>query len=400
MPRDERVAVRRDKPWPAINVLHATDFHNRANSGIAFAVNELATQTARQISPQGSVSIVRIGGTDIALDQGVRHLTVNPSRGLLRMWRYAPAYGRMCQSALKKDDVSVAHIHGVWMYPQFSAACVAQRLDIPTVLTNHGGLQWALRQPRGLGALKKRLYVALMRDRLLRRITVQHAITRQDRDAVYSFFPHRRIEIIPNFLDLEKVDHDLGAYCTGSSGAGAPYILYLGRLHPTKGVDMLIEAFGRARIPRDWRLIIVGPTVDREYAGRLKRLIRASPRSPRIEIRGPEWHLGAKYRLMRDAWVTVLPSHTEVVSLVNLESSACFTPTITTTMTGLDDWTEGGGVLIEPEIEQLAKALSETTLWSDQERRDRGLASRRLTEQRYSAAAVMPHWLELYKSLH
>src|SRR5687768_16264470 len=115
MPSDERVAVRRDTPPPAINVLHATDFHNRTNSGIAFAVNELAIQSARQLSPQGSVSILRIGGTDIALHQGVRHVAANPSRGPLRVWRYAPAYGRMCQHAIKSDNVSVVHIHGVWM---------------------------------------------------------------------------------------------------------------------------------------------------------------------------------------------------------------------------------------------------------------------------------------------
>jgi glycosyltransferase involved in cell wall biosynthesis len=102
---------------------------------------------------------------------------------------------------------------------------------------------------------------------------------------------------------------------------------------------------------------------------------------------------------MRDAWVTVVPSHTEVISLVNLEASACLTPTITTTATGLTDWTEGGGLLIEPAVAALATALSQTARWSDQERWERGVASRRLVERRYSAKAVMPGWMELYRSL-
>jgi glycosyltransferase involved in cell wall biosynthesis len=112
------------------------------------------------------------------------------------------------------------------------------------------------------------------------------------------------------------------------------------------------------------------------------------------------WDPAAKYRLMRDAWVTIVPSHTEVVSLVNLEASACFTPTITTTATGLTDWTEGGGLLVEPDLGPVTQALSEAARWSDQERQQRGLASRRLVEQRYSATAVMPRWMDLYRSLH
>jgi glycosyltransferase involved in cell wall biosynthesis len=284
----------------------------------------------------------------------------------------------------------------MWMYPQFAAACVAQRLAIPTVLTNHGAVQWALRQPGVLGSAKKRAYMTLMKDRLFRNITVQHAITRRDRDALYSFFPHKRIEIIPNFVDLEKVDRELSST---SAQVGEPYMLYLGRLHPTKGIDVLIEAFGRAALARDWRLVLVGPTVDEANSDRLRRLIRASQRADWIEIREPEWESAAKYRLMRDAWVTVVPSHTEVISLVNLEASACATPTITTTATGLTDWTEGGGLLAEPALGPLAAALAEAAQWSDQERRQRGLASRKLIEERYSASVVMPRWISLYRSL-
>jgi glycosyltransferase involved in cell wall biosynthesis len=322
---------------------------------------------------------------------------VEPSTGPARAWRFAPSYAPTCEAAIKRDNVSVVHIHGMWMYPQFAAARAAQRLAIPTVLTNHGAIQWALRQPGVLGVAKKRVYMNLMKDRMFRRITVQHAITQQDRDALYSFFPHNRIEVIPNFVDVQRLDQELAS--TSAQG-GEPYMLYLGRLHPTKGVDVLIEAFGQAVLARDWRLVVVGPRVDKPYTDQLRRLIAASPRADRIEMREPVWDPAAKYRLMRDAWVTVVPSHTEVISLVNLEASACSTPTITTRATGLTDWTEGGGLLTEPTLGPLTEALSNAAQWSDLERTQRGLESRRLIEQRYSATAVMPRWLDLYQSLH
>jgi glycosyltransferase involved in cell wall biosynthesis len=285
------------------------------------------------------------------------------------------------------------------MYPQLAAASAAQRLAIPTVLTHHGHVQWALRQPDMLGATKKRLYMALVKDRLFRRITVQHAITEQERDILYSFFHYSRIEVVPNFVDVDNVDRALVSVAPRDS---EPYVLYIGRLHPTKGIDVLIEAFGRALIPPDWRLLIVGPAVDSTYADRLRRSIAASPRRSRIELRGPVWDASEKYQLMRDAWVTVVPSpwHTEVITLVNLEASACATPTITTKVTGLKDWREGGGLLIDSGPNALTAALSEVAHWSDQERQQRGVASRRLIERRYSAEAVMPRWLELYRSLH
>lgn len=380
-----------------MNLLYATDFHNRSNSGITFAVNALATQVVMGLPAGHSVQLASLGETDISVEPRVRHLKIEPSSGPARLWRYAPTYASVCETAIRRDNISVVHIHGFWMYPQFAAAGVAHRLAVPTVLTNHGAVQWALRQPSLLGAAKKRVYMSLMKDRMFRCITVQHAITEQDRDALHSVFPHHRIEVIPNFIDVRTVDQTLAASNAPSSD---PYMLFLGRRHPTKGIDLLIEAFGRAVTPRDWRLIVVGPEVDRPYSRRLQRLIAASPKADRIELRDPIWDEDVKYRLMRDAWITVVPSHTEAISLVNLESSSCFTPTITTTATGLSDWNEGGGLLVQPALEPLTAALSEAARWPDRERRERGLASRGLIERRYSAAVVMPRWLDLYRSLH
>jgi glycosyltransferase involved in cell wall biosynthesis len=152
-------------------------------------------------------------------------------------------------------------------------------------------------------------------------------------------------------------------------------------------------------LPPDYRLIIVGPEEVRDYAIFLRKLIAGNPRANRIELRGSIWDPAEKYALMRNAWVTVVPSHTEVMSLVNLEASGCRTPTITTRATGLFDWEDGGGVLVEPAVSSIEKALSASASWSDAERHQRGQASRQLVEQRYSTIATAPRWMELYRSL-
>ena len=92
----------------------------------------------------------------------------------------------------------------------------------------------------------------------------------------------------------------------------------------------------------------------------------------------------------------VTPSHSEVIGLVNLEAADNFLPSITTHQTGLRDWTEGGGLLISPEVIPLSNALIEASFWTSEEQFDRGVASRSLVKTRYSWDAVMPLWESLY----
>jgi len=380
-----------------MNILHATDFHTRMNLGISVAVNGLISRTLPEVAPRGSVHLLSVGPTDTPLHRQMRHISTAASSGLTSIWRYAPHYSEMCDDIIRTESISLIHIHGAWMYPQFAAARAARRHGVPSVLTNHGLLQWALRQPNRIGALKKRFYLALMRDRLFQSVSVLHAITASDRDCLHRLFPGKRIETIPNFIDVDEVDR-IGQQTPERQDE--PYVLFLGQLHPAKGVDVLIDAFNVAEVPDELRLIIAGPLVDAAYAAQLRRTIAASPRGNRIELRGPVWEASEKYALMRKAWITAVPSRSDVISFVNLESSACSTPTITTSGAGLTDWTEGGGLTIEPAVVPLAAALGEAFRWSNDERIERGRASRRLIEKSYSAVAVIPRWMSLYRSLH
>ncbi|MEY2396291.1 MAG: hypothetical protein QOF94_2636 [Acidobacteriaceae bacterium] len=378
-----------------MKILHATDRHTRAMSGIAFAVNEIIAQTSTQMDCD--ISLISAGNTDIALPPGTRHFHSKPGLRVSGPWRYAPGYARLCDRIVDEQEIDTLHIHGVWPHAVSAAHRVASRRGIPTVLTNHGQLTpWALGQPNRLGAIRKRFYLALMTDRLFQRVSVLHAITALDRESLHRLFSRNRIEVIPNSIDLAKLD---GHAVKISKVSPAPYVLFVGRLHPVKGIDLLIEAFGRAVLSRDYRLIIAGPEEVRDYAVYLRKKIAASPRADQIELREPIWDPAEKYALMRSAWVTVVPSHSEVISLVNLESSACRTPTITTRATGLFDWEEGGGMLVEPTISAIERALSVSCNWPDEERSQRGQASRQLVERRYSTAATAPRWLELYNSL-
>ena len=186
-----------------------------------------------------------------------------------------------------------------------------------------------------------------------------------------------------------------------SPSVDEPYLLFLGRLHPVKGIELLIEAFAKCirEIKRKFRLLIVGPESDPSYTAKLKSLVRLLGVEEKVIFLGPVFGPQEKLSLYRHAWAFCAPSQTEVMGLVNLEAASVELPVVTTHETGLWDWEEGGGLLVHPQVEELSRALKQVFSWSDSERRDRGRKLRQLVERRYSWQAVGPQWLELYASL-
>jgi glycosyltransferase involved in cell wall biosynthesis len=220
---------------------------------------------------------------------------------------------------------------------------------------------------------------------------VIHAITPLEQRHLSRIFPRKRIEIIPNAIDIPKSG-------PGLAGEREKKILYLGRIEPKKGADILLRAFAAARISGDWTLDIAGPVWSEGYRRQLQEIVRQFGLDHRVRFLGPVFG-EEKQKLIDRAWVMAVPSHSEVVGLVNLEAAVGCLPTITTHQTGLYDWESGGGILINPRDDELRRTLEVACSWSASERRDRGLASHRLVALRYSWQTVLPIWLSLYKSL-
>jgi glycosyltransferase involved in cell wall biosynthesis len=316
------------------------------------------------------------------------------------MWSFPWGLKSYLQESTREPG-AVFHLHGVWMGFQWLAARTAQRQKVSVLLSPHGMLnRWHLRY-LGFKEIRKLVYWHTVAYRTFQRVQVIHAVTPRERDELAKWFPDQRIAIIPNALDLEEMDHLLAE--TGNAASPSfdePYVLFLGRLHPVKGIELLIEAFGRSikGSQHKFRLLIVGPDSDPVYSDKLKALVGQLGLGSRVTFWGPA--RGAqKVGLYRHAWVFCAPSQVEVMGLVNLEAAAVRAPVVTTYETGLCGWEEGGGILVHPRVEDLSRALTQAFSWSERERFDRGQQLRRLVEKRYSWQAVGPQWLELYANL-
>ena len=123
------------------------------------------------------------------------------------------------------------------------------------------------------------------------------------------------------------------------------YLLFIGRLHPIKAIDRLIEAVSTSKLFREstHSLLIVGPEDDKAYSKTLREQVHSLGLAEKVLFNDAVYG-AAKEQLYANALVTVLPSHSENFGNVVIESLAQGTPVITSTGT---PWqlleTEGAG---------------------------------------------------------
>lgn len=363
-------------------------------SAIAGGVPAVVRQLSEHLAQRGvAVQIAHATGDPGELPAGVE-IFVFPPAGLGRAW----SWGHGLREGLERLAAPATgvrpafHIHGIWSAPQYFAARAAHAAGTPFVVTAHGMLDpWLWDEQNWKKLLKKRTYWTMLGAPALGNASVIHAITPLEQEYLSRLFPHHRIEVIPNAIDVDA----LGEH---SNIERSKTILFIGRIEPKKGVDVLLRAFAQAKIGNGWSVDVVGPVWSQAYSAHLEAIVDEFRLGHRVRFHGPLFG-DEKLKLIDTAWVMATPSHSEAIGLVNLEAAVRHLPAITTRQTGLYDWESGGGLLIDPNVDSLRRALETACSWSTQEQRDRGEASRRLVKQRYSWQAVLPMWMQLYASL-
>ena len=129
-----------------------------------------------------------------------------------------------------------------------------------------------------------------------------------------------------------------------------PYLLFMGRMHPIKGIDRLLEALSASTLFRgsEYSLLIAGPDSDKMYARTLSELVQVLGLSAKVSfigvVQGKE-----KEQLYADARVLILPSHAENFGNVVIESLAQGTPVVASTNTPWQVLEEEAGWPMGPE---------------------------------------------------
>jgi poly(glycerol-phosphate) alpha-glucosyltransferase len=321
-----------------------------------------------------------------------------------RSFGYAPRLLRRLMAA----NPDLVHVHGLWQYNSLVALRWRRRFSKPFIVSPHGMLDgWALKN----SAWRKGLAWAVYERRYLREASCIRALCQAEAQAIQALGLRKPICIIPNGVDVpERVKKDPSRSCNAHiNGAppGAKILLYLGRIHPKKGLATLLRAWARTPRPPEWRLVVAGwDQTDHEAC--LKRLadelgIRWADAvdNPQVSVffTGPQFG-SSKRRWLQGCHAAILPSYSEGLPMAILEAWAHGKPVLITPQCHLPEGVDvGAAISIQPNSHDIGRGLQQL-FGADSELLERmGARGRELVQSRFGWPRIVGDLRDVYRWL-
>ena len=331
-------------------------------------------------------------GGDDGADDGIDGIdvTVLPAFGPAA-FKIAPGLGR----TLAASGCDIVHTHGLWTWASAAAAAWARRPGRVLVVSPHGMLDgWALAR----SAARKRVALALFERQHLSRAAVIHALTAAEAAAIRAAGCAAPIAVVPNGIDLPALAPARRQHHAAGTDPRR-VLLFLGRLHPKKGVEALIGGWAKA-VARDpalaagWRLEITGWDDGGHLAGYRAAAGRTGAAAS-ITVTGPV-HGAAKAAAYARAGAFILPSVSEGLPMTILEAWSHGLPVFATAACNIPDgFAADAAIVIERDPDAIATTL--VAALSDPRRlAATAAAGRRLAAERYAWAPIAARWRAIY----
>jgi poly(glycerol-phosphate) alpha-glucosyltransferase len=366
---------------------------SRANGGVFEAERRLQ----QSIHAAGAeVSVVGLRDAETEADRPAwapLHPLALPIQGPFA-FGYAPGFER----ALEQTSAEIGYLAGLWRYPSLAAHRWSRRGKKPLLVAPHGMLdRWALRN----SGWKKKIASSLFQDAQLRESACLRALTAAEAVSIGEYGLANPVCVVPNGIDLPSPG-------VSELFPGRRVLLYLGRIHPKKGLAHLLTAW--SSLPSaagDWLLAISGWDQGGHEA-ELKRQASqlgikwANGRSAvedgtSLVFLGPQF--GAdKEACYRGCNAFILPSFSEGLPMVVLEAWAYGKPVLMTPHCNLPEgFTAGAALPLEPAPENIQQQLASFMGQSPADLRAMGENGRRLVEQRFAWPRVASDMISVYQ---
>jgi glycosyltransferase involved in cell wall biosynthesis len=305
-----------------------------------------------------------------------------------RSWPRWPIGSRMLAQAIAREvtNYDAVHVHGLWNRVVWAAAREARRAGVPYVLSPRGMLQDAA---LAHGSWRKQAAYALVERGVLAGASLLHATSEAERETLRLLKPRAPVVLIPNGIDVP-------AAVGTARRRPRPKVVFVGRLHPIKRVDLLIDAFAelRRRVPAA-RLVIAGPD---ERGLRTTLVTRAGAHARFIRWIG-EVNATERAALLSDAAALVMCSDSESFGMTVLEAMAASVPVV---VTRTCPWPEvhrhGAGFWVEQRADAMADALHRV-LSNPHAAHEMGRRGRALAEARYRWDIIANMFAVQYRAL-
>jgi glycosyltransferase involved in cell wall biosynthesis len=330
-----------------------------------------------------SSRLIATGRETADTNSGIR--TFTRSGFPFRLGRSPDMY-RWLRREVGAGRVDVIHNNSIWMMPNVYPGWVTRGKNVPLVVSPRGTFSgWAMARSRAI----KILFWSSLQKSAISHAKLFHATAENEYSDIRRLGFRQPVAVIPNGIDIPEVSRP-------AHRGNDRILLFLGRLHPVKGVDLLLEAWARLQgsHPR-WRLRIVGPG-DADYLRKLKEQADALGLE-RVTFAGPLYG-EEKGEAYRSADLFVLPTHSENFGVAVAEALAAGVPVVTTKgapWSGLVEHRAGWWVDIDAEY--LRRALDEAMSKDPHALAEMGERGRGWMERDFSWDRIAAQMIESYR---
>jgi len=300
----------------------------------------------------------------------------------LHLFIPSPSMDKWLQKNIRNFDI--IHMHGARSYQNNLISKYAKKYNVPYVLQPHGSIQRIIDIK-----LLKLMYDFIYGNTILFSSSRIIALHRLEVEQIKNRgVDEDQIDIIPNGVDLLEFSNlpPGGQFKNKYKINNKKMILFLGRIHKIKGLNLLIKAFGDLINDfEDIVLVIAGP--DDGFLKSVQKQVASTGLGSKIIFTGPLYG-NEKLEAYVDSDVYVLPSIYETFPLTIMEACACGIPIVTTTRCGISDIVNNKvGYSTEYNKDQLRQALVE--ILTDHNLRETfGEEGRRLVKDQFNWAKI------------
>lgn len=310
--------------------------------------------------------------------------------------------GMVCWLREAIHNFDVIHIHGLYRFPVSYAAYQARISDIPYIIQPHGALDPYLYARSSVGKLGfKRIYERLFDFPNLNAADAIHFTAIEERELTSYLKLSAPSFVVPNGLDWNRYVYlpPKGWLRTRLGLSDQPIVLFLGRLHFKKGLDLLIPAFDslHLNIP-SVQLVIAGPEND-DYGHLVRSWVQQRGLASSVHFIGALESVDT-LKAYVDSDVFVLPSYTENFGLTVVEALACSLPVVISDRVNIHAEVSGAdaGIVTRCDVNEVVQALQ--SLLADPLRRHAmGLAGRIFVKTQFNWPHIVSELTLQYKEV-
>src|ERR1041384_4905836 len=396
-------------PGPTLRVLHVIPSLSQEDGGPSFAMPLIGRALARAGIKVDVATTEREGETRVDHDA----LRVFSFRRQTKFYKVSRPLTKWLSAHVR--DYDLVHIHSLFSYSSVRAAAIAKKNGMPYSVRPLGVLnRWGMENRR---RFLKQVSFRLVERRILQDAAVIHYTSQQERIEAEKAGVEGSPAVIPIGIDVEQFRELPDAsrfYEKFPQARGRDVVLFLSRLDPKKGLDLLITAFAglrdrrrmaedRGPETRDGRspLLVIAGAGDERFVASLKRQAESSGVAGEILWTG---HLNGSDKLsaLAAARMFVLPSYSENFGIAAVEALAAGVSSILSDQVGIasDVKEYEAGLIPTCDARELSSAIERLLLDADFSQRIK-VNARRLAEERFSLEAMSKSLVDMYdRAIH